>query len=113
MQKRAGFNPRLRTGGDIASLNASLRLWSFNPRLRTGGDTSEFISCVTIIVSIHASAREATGESNAHTTIPIRFNPRLRTGGDIGNLERDKLILGVSIHASAREATQIRCKIPR
>ena len=100
------FNPRLRTGGDLCAractgcpcgfqstpphgrrpvnLRAQRRISrSFNPRLRTGGDASRTALCGRItLVSIHASAREATE-------------------GDTGAVERG----GVSIHASAREAT--------
>ena len=100
------FNPRLRTGGDQpcgtfglycgmfqstpphgrrhspSGIQVASRR-SFNPRLRTGGDRPTVILTVAdIIVSIHASAREATEAFNS-----------------VGIVE------GVSIHASAREAT--------
>src|SRR4051812_42908678 len=34
------------------------------------------------LVSIHASAREATGKISAHPPSGLGFNPRLRAGGD-------------------------------
>ena len=55
-------------------------------------------------ISIHASAKEATGLSVDEQISGIDFNPRLREGGDT----EDKKILDVieiSIHASAKEAT--------
>ena len=56
-------------------------------------------------VSIHASAREATPPLPVLATAYQSFNPRLRAGGDamveLLVAERSK----VSIHASAREAT--------
>ncbi len=56
------------------------------------------------LVSIHASAWEATSTSS--TGLPARscFNPRLRMGGDVAGGETfDRA--RVSIHASAWEAT--------
>ena len=77
------FNPRLRTGGDRIGKAMNSWLIGFNPRLRTGGDpvtlypaelSAEFqstpphgrrlkhlsVDFALFIVSIHASAREAT-----------------------------------------------------
>ncbi len=59
-------------------------VWSFNPRLRTGGDEGHRGKIhQTSVVSIHASAREATNVAQKGVTKDV-----------------------VSIHASAREATQ-------
>ena len=81
------------------------------------------------LVSIHASAREATGldciviygsvefqSTPPHGRRPgldciviygsVGFNPRLRTGGDPGPGSGMAAAGPVSIHASAREATQ-------
>ena len=55
-------------------------------------------------ISIHASAREATGVPAGNRTCILDFNPRLREGGD----GQEEKVLGkkdISIHASAREAT--------
>ena len=122
------FNPRLRTGGDPGVIPALLIYDCFNPRLRTGGDADdEPLSLLTILVSIHASAREATRLAPASMVRWSCFNPRLRTGGDPGPARRRldharfqstpphgrrpiwalRAIddCPVSIHASAREAT--------
>ncbi len=106
MLRARSFNPRLRTGGDLAGIQAMWRCPSFNPRLRTGGDLSNGI----IIL------------------FAISFNPRLRTGGDGHSIKKQAFFKkfqstpphgrrldqicripqfrSVSIHASAREATQ-------
>ena len=78
------FNPRLRTGGDrCAGALRDLPAGSFNPRLRTGGDPCTAVQGdARPMVSIRASAREATG---------LQCHGRQR--------------YGVSIRASAREAT--------
>ena len=55
---------------------------SFNPRLRTGGDLSWRTVLTLDAVSIHASAREATGVAGGPLEKHKGFNPRLRTGGD-------------------------------
>ncbi len=62
---RTGFNPRLREGGD------------YFPR-QPGSET---------LVSIHASAREATREFDSLHPLYNCFNPRLREGGDIRVLQ--------------------------
>ena len=75
------FNPRLREGGDIFKRHRLGQFRYFNPRLREGGDASKRFSVAvftrfqstpprgtkpkstglfTYIISIHASAREAT-----------------------------------------------------
>ena len=124
------FNPRLRTGGDLCAractgcpcgfqstpphgrrpvnLRAQRRISrSFNPRLRTGGDASRTALCGRItLVSIHASAREATeGDTGAveRGGVSIHASAREATGGVLLRVERSG---NVSIHASAREATQ-------
>ena len=58
------------------------------------------------MVSIHASAREATNCIANHAMIN-GFNPRLRTGGDPAPVPHRYPASFVSIHASAREATEI------
>ncbi len=99
---------------------------SFNPRLRAGGDALRQQALHGGVVSIHASAREATiptgcrrhrrrvsnprlragGDAWLQASIDwlASFNPRLRAGGDIfrGCAYQPPR---VSIHASAREAT--------
>ena len=125
------FNPRLRTGGDTARPALSkkptrfqstpphgrrrpvhrlcgARQLGFNPRLRTGGDRIKIrLYGIDCPVSIHASAREATGPGKSLTAARSSFNPRLRTGGDRAVAAYFGSESSVSIHASAREATLI------
>ena len=99
----------------------------FNPRLREGGDGFYWSKhCKRCLISIHASAKEATFEHLLYvldehifqSTPPRRrrplmgsivhskmnFNPRLREGGDV-MLCTLQAPLWISIHASAKEAT--------
>ena len=54
------FDPRLRAGGDDHSQTAYPNSRSFDPRLRAGGDGRDRRLASARVVSIHASAREAT-----------------------------------------------------
>jgi len=54
------FNPRLRAGGDENKEHSTSGDDSFNPRLRAEGDVIERDNELQGLVSIHASAREAT-----------------------------------------------------
>ena len=59
-----------------------------------------------MIISIHASAKEATASGSLYDS-DTYFNPRLREGGDHFVLdwhEKEE----ISIHASAKEATFLR-----
>ena len=80
---RCNFNPRLREGGDYPSSFFNGFYINFNPRLREGGDhgcrTKEEVES---IISIHASAKEATALGTIDDTPYTDFNPRLREGGD-------------------------------
>ena len=102
------FNPRLREGGDASkrfSVSVFTRFQStpprgrrqkgmespfhgeyFNPRLREGGDLRNSCYLPYCIISIHASAREATW---------------ILSTAALGST--------ISIHASAREATACEC----
>ncbi len=82
----------------------ALHHWYFNPRLREGGDRLEQLAYIQRVISIHASAREATlsfgfppfallfqstpprGRRQREIGLQHRmcsnFNPRLREGGD-------------------------------
>ena len=98
------FNPRLREGGDKTFRTWLARKGDFNPRLREGGDIERQSEIYNILISIHASAKEATRQGVSRIR-PIKdFNPRLREGGDScsqgGFTQRQ-----ISIHASAKEAT--------
>ena len=99
------FNPRLRAGGDLTFAEPVADRAGFNPRLRAGGDRLPRHGCAGGLVSIHASAREAT----CSTYIEGRFYwfqstpPRGRRPKQGHLFFRHKQ---VSIHASAREATE-------
>ena len=77
------FNPRLRTGGDAHdgghhghTVPVSIHA---SAREATGGWRADE---AILPVSIHASAREATLSVAGMRTAKVSFNPRLRTGGD-------------------------------
>ena len=79
----AGFYPRLREGGDPFRYAVPAPDRRFYPRLREGGDHSRSQGPYrSMAVSIHASAREATGDSAWPDIIHGCFYPRLREGGD-------------------------------
>ena len=122
-----GFNPRLRTGGDLKTLLLVGLMVCFNPRLRTGGDTQKSkrapASCVfqstpphgrrhrrrlwthrLLLVSIHASAREATS-SPMQVSRNWSFQSTPPHGRRQALNARLDYVMQVSIHASAREAT--------
>ena len=102
--KQKNFNPRLREGGDPQKQRQSKRKKNFNPRLREGGDITAMAVASDTVISIHASAKEATEiivssdfGMQFQSTPPRRrrrcrtkeevesveyFNPRLREGGD-------------------------------
>ena len=67
---------RLRIG-IIIKLNLS-----FNPRAREGRDINASCSIITLLVSIHAPARGATGYDIARIRREKGFNPRAREGRD-------------------------------
>ena len=104
INQNTSFNPRLRAGGDASCMAVSCVVARFNPRLRAGGDVAECGAVHGAVVSIHASAREATASvassavsGDVFQSTPPRgrrpcqrlrlspfrcFNPRLRAGGD-------------------------------
>ena len=72
------------------------------PRRRRLSSTSLFVR--VLLFSIHASAKEATGDTFCISFLCTIFNPRLREGGDFYCLRYKRSDL-FSIHASAKEAT--------
>ena len=97
---------------------------SFNPRVRAGRDGVRYPSHRALVVSIHASARDATSRTRRSLSMPrfqstrprgtrrfhpcnfaiyFSFNPRVRAGRDPQRTEQQPRIM-VSIHASARDA---------
>ena len=101
------FNPRLREGGDLIpsdARNNSRLFQSTPPRGRRHTVPGKYGRCRSI--SIHASAREATGYLNAVSygaTISIHASAREATCPP----EVKKACQTISIHASAREATTL------
>ena len=76
------FNPRLREGGDVIFIN-QIRdkiFQSTPPRRRRRGRID--IMDYSRVISIHASAKEATMRRLFHNQDILDFNPRLREGGD-------------------------------
>ena len=59
-RKQYYFNPRLHEGGDLLVNFKTPFLCNFNPRLHEGGDLDLLYYDDTIMISIHASTREAT-----------------------------------------------------
>ena len=99
------FNPRLREGGDRFQRRNDFRKLHFNPRLREGGDyNAKEAAYKKMLISIHASAKEATIVVRILYMRVSNFNPRLREGGDL-KAESSYLSEQISIHASAKEAT--------
>ena len=77
----------------------------FNPRLREGGDTISCRSRFSCIISIHASAKEATGnviEIPDESMISIHASAKEATHMVI----KGARTIAISIHASAKEATR-------
>ena len=105
-----GFDPRLRVGGD-RRLTIRLSLWAgFDPRLRVGGDLLHRIVNTCPLVSIHASAWEATTQGRS-----TRHQAKVSIHASAWEATTKKSYIGtpeyVSIHASAWEATKYTCDL--
>ena len=69
-----GFNPRVREGRDAkAATGAVIKRDGFNPRVREGRDAVEGLQQGWIIVSIHASVKDATCEVSTLLDMPSLF----------------------------------------
>ena len=82
-EEEAYFNPRLREGGDVLPSirkTGGYQFQSTPPRRRRQGQVSGTV--YDIYISIHASAKEATGLLELFRLGVENFNPRLREGGD-------------------------------
>ena len=82
----------------------------FNPRLREGGDLEKYLKFSYHMISIHASAKEATYIRVVQVLLELEFQstpPRRRR--HISYCESCQACC-ISIHASAKEATI--CGIP-
>ena len=120
------FNPRVRAGRDAIQVRPIDRMPCFNPRVRAGRDNmilghvrrdsvsihasardaTGILTNLTsrIRVSIHASARDATPDTGCRSLLLYCFNPRVRAGRDRLRQQLQRRLC-VSIHASARDAT--------
>ena len=100
----AGFDPRLRDGGDGPAACRPPRCRCFDPRLRDGGDKIDN-RVATWARSFDPRLRDG-GDPIVIGDMPEdrRFDPRLRDGGD-GSRRAPGPRNPVSIHASVMEAT--------
>ena len=79
----------------------------FNPRVCDGRDEVDGVLMHRHVVSIHASARDATGaDDRIQSRRAVSIHASARDATDI--VAPDTPLLLVSIHASARDATQRR-----
>ena len=122
------FNPRLREGGDLQGQINCLALYrfqstpprrrrpfgvslgtvhrNFNPRLREGGDIGSNEEYAAYVISIHASAKEATGRR--HTRKPTRWISIHASAKEATLIPPEFFVtFCISIHASAKEATPL------
>ena len=97
------FNSRARKGRDRCSIIPTLVYTSFNSRARKGRDRRRDTRKIMAMVSIHAPARGATGQTTTKSA-EDRFNSRARKGRDFQNFTF-MATRNVSIHAPARGAT--------
>ena len=120
------FNPRLREGGDIDAkakvcphcqfqstpprrrrhnrIKSREEIQNFNPRLREGGDCMASQSSLLLLISIHASAKEATRQFPKKLISPqFQSTPPRRRRREMSELIKGTI--QISIHASAKEAT--------
>ena len=98
------FNPRVRAGRDLSGWDTeALNLVSIHASAR---DATKFGVAIHVQfdVSIHASARDATWFPRGHPAPVWCFNPRVRAGRDTA-ARWAAIVRIVSIHASARDAT--------
>ena len=99
------FNPRLREGGDDSlKIGADGKLISIHASAKEATPLTLAGNFRGWRISIHASAKEATRERVTTAAAATDFNPRLREGGDPRHLYVCQSG-GISIHASAKEAT--------
>ena len=76
------FNPRFREGSDMIRKSKRLTFSNFNPRFREGSDCTSFSTLAKVLISIHASAKEATRRRWERQTQWCYFNPRFRERSD-------------------------------
>ena len=100
------FNPRLREGGDanVPAKKPERVIISIHASAKEATFSFNCIS-TEVLISIHASAKEATTDTGWKRWVFYHFNPRLREGGDAPFLIQTAGSYLISIHASAKEAT--------
>ncbi len=76
------FNSRVREGRDLANYNYDLTSEGFNSRVREGRDKLIGGVMSPLIVSTHASARDATYRFISCSRLGSGFNSRVREGRD-------------------------------
>ena len=101
------FNPRLREGGDanVPAKKPERVIISIHASAKEATFSFNCIS-TEVLISIHASAKEATHWLMMSSEKLFYFNPRLREGGDPVVCPCPNAVC-ISIHASAKEATHI------
>ena len=79
------FNPRIRKGCDYYPIMLKHIPVSFNPRIRKGCDFKSGLERSFVVVSIHASVKDATLYEFTINPSNNGFNPRIRKGCDLIN----------------------------
>ena len=100
------FNPRLREGGDNGQIVFTRQGKDFNPRLREGGDLASYAN--TLVISGFQSTpprrRRHFIPLNGESTPLISIHASAKEATMVGCIYRH--FKGISIHASAKEATK-------
>ena len=81
-ERRFCFNPRVREGRDGFNFVFASDNSSFNPRVREGRDFCGDCTDPVVMVSIHASVKDATVRTFIRSRCQPCFNPRVREGRD-------------------------------
>ncbi len=98
------FNPRVREGRDVEPVDLDFIASGFNPRVREGRDKIQRSVCYRILVSIHASVKDATYgtcKNCEQYKVSIHASVKDATDGSSPHIA----IIDVSIHASVKDAT--------
>ena len=101
------FNPRICKRCDTKIRIIFLIPNSFNPRICKRCDCKPALNSMLMLVSIHASVKDATSILLTLAYIVTSFNPRICKRCDIAPFAKNAFT-NVSIHASVKDATQYR-----
>ena len=105
--RHARFNPRVREGRDPTGAMSRTTTARFNPRVREGRDVDGYLHGARHrLVSIHASARDATRAVRPAARREHGFQSTRPRGTRLVLAVERGFALTVSIHASARDATR-------